>query len=525
MTDKTNQQIRKFLDGWVVMGLILSVCFGTRGSSEVRAQGDGNERQAHPGGTRPARQVGLEPSFSLDGVLVSVQAASLPSTEFTVSEPGSASQVATSMSFNPFREFSVTAIPFGTRPPTEALPFAESGGKTVYDSALRSARLQQGGTVQDGPSVSLFGQQISGTQTVLALNVDGSVPKPVVIDEWVVEAGERLWIVRWSQERVAAALSPQSEISPGDLVLTSSSLNQPTTIKQPLVQNSVLELNQNPLATTLPTPTWWSGDCDTTNYSKGSKGIAAYRLGAVYRGAPACGPRPYYDSGPDVLVRFFSGAWGEYEWECVEYAMRFLYLAYGIGPYGANGSQVVWNYSGSLLTKIANGMAGLAPHPDDVLSYGATSSYGHTSVVSASNVNASGNGTITVIEENAAASGSATLNVTNWTVNGDAGAVSGWLTANPPPLTLTVGKKGTGSGTVSSNPTGINCGSTCAYTFPYNSSVTLTDAASTNSIFTGWSGAGCSGTGTCVVNLSTAQSVTANFNLAPYQVFLVLLIQ
>ena len=87
--------------------------------------------------------------------------------------------------------------------------------------------------------------------------------------------------------------------------------------------------------------------------------------------------------------------------------MRFLYLAYGIAPYSANGSQVVWNYSGSLLTKIANGTAGLAPQPDDVLSYGATSTSGHTSVVAASNVNANGSGTITVIEENAAASGSA----------------------------------------------------------------------------------------------------------------------
>ena len=205
--------------------------------------------------------------------------------------------------------------------------------------------------------------------------------------------------------------------------------------------------------------------------------------------------------------------------------MRFLYLAYGIGPYGANGSQVVWNYSGSLLAKITNGIAGLAPHSDDVLSYGATSSYGHTSVVSASNVNASGNGTITVIEENATASGSATLTVTNWTVNGDAGAVSGWLTANPPALLLTVSKTGTGSGTVSSNPTGINCGSTCAYAFPYNSSVTLTAAASAGSIFTGWSGAGCSGTDTCTLSMNMLQSVTANFTLAPYQVFLELVIQ
>ena len=186
----------------------------------------------------------------------------------------------------------------------------------------------------------------------------------------------------------------------------------------------------------------------------------------------------------------------------------------------ANGSQVVWNYSGSLLKKVTNGTAGLAPQPDDVLSYGATSTTGHTSVVAASNVNASGNGSITVIEENAAASGSASLTVTNWTVNGDAGAVSGWLTSNKPPQTLSVSKSGTGGGTITSDLTGINCGLTCSYAFPYNQAVTLTAAANSSSIFTGWSGAGCSGTGTCTVTMSTALSVSANFTLASFHNYL-----
>ena len=504
--------------------MILPLYFGAGGPSSLRAQGAWAGRQAETGDPRQVRATAEETSFTLDGVLVSLQSAALPSTEFSLSGPGSASQVATSVAFNPFKEFSVTAIPFGTKPPTEALPMAEPGGKTAYEDALRTARIQQGGTVQEGSSVSLFGQQISGLQTVLDLHVDGPVGKPVLIDEWVVEAGERLWIIRWSQEQAAAVLSPQAENFLSDLVLTSSNLSHPTTVKLQQEKKSISELNQNPLATTLPTPTWWAGDCDTTNYSKGSGGIAAYRLGAVYRGAPACGPRPYYDSGPDVLVRFYSGAWGEYEWECVEYAMRFLYLAYGIAPYSANGSQVVWNYSGTKLTKITNGTPGLAPQPDDVLSYGATSTFGHTSVVSASNVNASGSGTITVIEENATASGSATLTVTNWMVNGDAGAVSGWLTANPPALTLSTSKTGSGSGTITSNPTGIACGSTCASAFPYNTIVTLTAAASPGSIFTGWSGASCSGTDTCTVSMSSAQSVSANFSLASFQIYLPLVL-
>jgi RHS repeat-associated protein len=78
--------------------------------------------------------------------------------------------------------------------------------------------------------------------------------------------------------------------------------------------------------------------------------------------------------------------------------------------------------------------------------------------------------------------------------------------------TLTITKAGTGSGTVTSSPTGINCGSTCSASFTSGTKVTLTAATAANSSFAGWSGA-CTGTGTCSVTLSAAKSVTATFNL------------
>jgi len=320
MHTKLNNQIRKFLVGSVTMGFILSLGFGSGGVALVKAQGLGRKALAKVHQDQQALPGMVGTAFTLDGVPVSVQAVSLPSTDFTVSDASSASQVATSVSFKPFRELSITAIPFGTAPPTESLPIATFGGKTAYEDALRTARLQQGGNVQDGPTIVLFGQQITGLQTSLALYIDGPAPKPVMIDEWVVEAGERLWIVRWSQEQSPTVDSLESgNFQPG-LAVSSSNLDQPSKIKEQPLNNSTFELNQNILAANLPTPAWWEGDCDNTTYSKGSGGIASYRLGAVYRGAPACGPRPYYDSGPDVLVRFYSGAWGEYEWECVEYS-------------------------------------------------------------------------------------------------------------------------------------------------------------------------------------------------------------
>jgi hypothetical protein len=80
--------------------------------------------------------------------------------------------------------------------------------------------------------------------------------------------------------------------------------------------------------------------------------------------------------------------------------------------------------------------------------------------------------------------------------------------------TLTVKKAGTGSGTITSSPSGINCGSTCAASFDVLSKVTLTATAASGSSFSGWSGA-CSGTGTCKVTMNEARTVTATFGAPP----------
>ena len=77
------------------------------------------------------------------------------------------------------------------------------------------------------------------------------------------------------------------------------------------------------------------------------------------------------------------------------------------------------------------------------------------------------------------------------------------VTANyaPDGLGVSVSKTGNGSGTVTSSPAGINCGATCASSYTNGTVVTLTATPATGSDFTGWSGAGCSGTGTCVVTV------------------------
>jgi hypothetical protein len=87
---------------------------------------------------------------------------------------------------------------------------------------------------------------------------------------------------------------------------------------------------------------------------------------------------------------------------------------------------VVWNYSGTRLEKITNGTPNKGPIPGDVLSYDGPTSYGHTSVVSAANIDGNGNGSITIIEQNYSPNGSRTHNVSNWYVQSSEG-VSGWL--------------------------------------------------------------------------------------------------
>ncbi len=78
---------------------------------------------------------------------------------------------------------------------------------------------------------------------------------------------------------------------------------------------------------------------------------------------------------------------------------------------------------------------------------------------------------------------------------------------------LAVAKSGTGTGTVTSVPSGINCGGTCSANYNSGTSVTLTPAAANGSAFIGWSGA-CTGSGTCTVTMSAARNVTATFNLS-----------
>lgn len=82
-----------------------------------------------------------------------------------------------------------------------------------------------------------------------------------------------------------------------------------------------------------------------------------------------------------------------------------------------------------------------------------------------------------------------------------------------PPRTLTVSTGGDGSGRVTSNPAGIDCGSDCSEDYLNGTTVTLVATPLAGSTFAGWGG-NCAGSPgqTCTVDMDGAKSVSASFS-------------
>ena len=369
-------------------------------------------------------------SPTIDGITLEIQSPFLPG-EFESAAPDDVNQITSAFTLKPFQEFSIISVPYGPAPPIEDLPDAIPGGAGAYRIELNDYRTAQGGTPSTAPAISLFGQSIAGSYSIVDLMTSDETPRTTLIAEWVVEAEARLWIIRISRD-----LSDGTD--PNEFLNSLFGLNIGTgsaTSTQPLLlveteqsvagNDKLPESIQSPSA--LPIPSWWSGDCNVGNHS------GSYSLGATYDGLVACGPLRSTKS-----VNFGAGL-TQYEWQCTELAKRYLYLKHNIPPYQANGKDVVNNmpqqYIGNPFERIPNGTVNKAPAPGDVISFGAATTFGHVAVVTSTSVSASGNGTIWIIEQNWSSSGQRSLPVTNWRVGGSM-SVTNWLQAGgttPPP--------------------------------------------------------------------------------------------
>jgi hypothetical protein len=77
---------------------------------------------------------------------------------------------------------------------------------------------------------------------------------------------------------------------------------------------------------------------------------------------------------------------------------------------------------------------------------------------------------------------------------------------------LLLDKSGTGEGTITSSPEGINCGSDCRGVYNAGTVITLTATPQAGFDFSGWQGGGCMGKGQCILTLNAKTTVTANFS-------------
>lgn len=115
---------------------------------------------------------------------------------------------------------------------------------------------------------------------------------------------------------------------------------------------------------------------------------------------------------------------------------------------------------------------------------------------------------------------SATVTTNNAGSVGSSGAIiTGFMTANVVCFTgtgqaLTVVFAGTGTGTITSVPSGLSCASTCSTALPTGSTIVLTANPTNGSTFGGWSGEcdSVSGQVCTVSNISTSRTVTVTFN-------------
>jgi len=91
----------------------------------------------------------------------------------------------------------------------------------------------------------------------------------------------------------------------------------------------------------------------------------------------------------------------------------------------------------------------------------------------------------------------------------------GWGVNTPAPGTYALNVAVAGSGTVTSNPSGINCGGDCSENYANGTNVTLTATSNSGYVFGNWSGACAGSSSSCVVNMNAAKSVTATFTSTP----------
>ncbi|MHB8628585.1 MAG: CHAP domain-containing protein [Aggregatilineales bacterium] len=360
--------------------------------------------------------------------------------KFNVVEDNASDQYSSYAALNQLSSYAYVNIKSTTsgHAPGIGRPIYQTGQIDNYrQEVLNSESAKTDRAIRLGPIGQFWRNSVSGVEMQTSLTT-GTDKVQVASVEWNIEHGGRLWtfVIAWDAHLANAAewyaaaqkfviASPDSS----GLHDTALDLGQTRSMTNTQIQSAPVDVGA---------PPWWNGTCNDGNYFP-AMGLHAFPLGGAWHNVVACGPRPAYTSGnPDHLVHFYSGAWGAYEFECVELVLRFFYLEWSIKPFPGNGNTLK-DYLPSSITFFPNGNHSIVPGDAITENGSQVNSFGHTAVVTAVNLDGNGNGSINIIEQNDSSTGSRSLSVTNWTINPDGSGVyqqtiQGWLHANSNPL-------------------------------------------------------------------------------------------
>ncbi len=310
--------------------------------------------------------------------------------------------------------------------PGPHMPVYNAGKLDEYLQAIRDLKsLQPDHRLSNAPAASLWGQKTVGLQADYQLSTSqGNLSLRTL--EWNVEHNGRLWtfIITWDIHLKNA--SDWEEALKNFAIQNTSGAKLPDlafdlgkAFKASQSQSGEIEAAGGPSTQSLPS--WWNGTiCDDYHFFPAT-GHHPLPL-ASWLGISGCSN----NGGADLGVYFPGGGWGVFEFECVELVMRFLKLQWNIQPFQGNGNTIKDHIPSSIVFYPNDGTHPFVP--GDIITEDRSdfNSAGHTMVISGVNVNASGNGTITILEQNTSSSGARSLPVTNWIVgNLDAGSTIG----------------------------------------------------------------------------------------------------
>ena len=452
-------RFRGFFNFIMLLGIVLYVPYGD--NAEVA-----HAQQVATNTTQPEMNESGAPAPSLscstDAVRITLTSEQIsfcsPTTlAYNVVEDNRASQAVVYAQLNQLDGYGIVNIT-ATAPGASSgvgRPAYHSGGIDKYRQAIwniESSKTDR--TVSTGPT-GIFWNEITPSIEIEMTLATFAGNLPIRSIEWEVEHNNRLWsfIITWDSKlpnvnQWVTASSSFSSTNPtiGSLPDTAIDLGS-------AYLNSTHGVTSLAAPIDVGIPSWWSGTCNDNNYFPAT-GVHSFLLGSSWHNVPACGPLPYKVTTQDHLVRFFSGAYGEFEFECVELVMRFLYQEWGIAPWAGNGNQIA-NSPPSSIVFHSNGTSSMVP--GDILTENASAqnSSGHAAIITSINLDNTGTGTINILEQNSSSNGSRSLHVTNWNVDPDPGAYSqtiqGWLhvkanTATPGPAT-----PASPTGTISTN--------------------------------------------------------------------------